>query len=83
MPKEDVEKYYDENYARVKYIAMELKDADGNSLDDDGKAEIKAMADDYVERANNGENFDDLSLNTANIRLNLLQLMKQMLLKQL
>ncbi|HBN11211.1 MAG TPA: hypothetical protein DIW26_10395 [Ruminococcus sp.] len=60
VPKEDVEKYYDENYARVKYIAMELKDADGNSLDDDGKAEIKAMADDYVERANNGENFDDL-----------------------
>jgi len=60
VPEEDVEKYYDENYARVKYIAMELKDADGNSLDDDGKAEIKAMADDYVERANKGENFDDL-----------------------
>ena len=60
VQKEDIEKYYDENYARVKYIAMELKDADGNALDDDGKAEIKAMADDYVERANKGEDFDDL-----------------------
>lgn len=60
VAEDEIKTYYDENYARVKYIAMNLTNADGTALDDDGKAEIKAMADDYVERANKGEDFDTL-----------------------
>ncbi|MGN0606071.1 MAG: hypothetical protein ACI4JM_06085 [Oscillospiraceae bacterium] len=55
-----VKDYYDENYARVKYITLSLNDTDGNALDDDTKAERKKMAEEFVERANKGENFDSL-----------------------
>lgn len=60
VPIDDVKSYYNENYARVKYIAMNLKDAEGNALDDEAKAERKKMAENYVERANKGEDFDSL-----------------------
>lgn len=58
--KDDIKNYYFENYARVKFIEMNLTDSDGNSLDDDAKAERKELAEEYIDRANDGENFDDL-----------------------
>lgn len=42
--------YYKDNHLRVKFISMPLKDGEGNLLKADGKAEIKAMADDYLAR---------------------------------
>lgn len=36
------------NNARVKYVALDLHDADGNDLDEAGKAEIKKLADEYL-----------------------------------
>ena len=45
-----MKKFYAENYLRVKYIQMPLKDGEGNLLKSEGKAEIKAMADDFMAR---------------------------------
>lgn len=60
VPIDDVKKYYDENYARTEYLSISLKDADGNAYDDDTKAELKELAEEYVERINDGEDFSDI-----------------------
>ena len=49
--------YYVDNHLRVKYIEMPLKDGEGNLLKADGKAEIEAMAEDYLARL--GKKADD------------------------
>ncbi len=48
------------NYAKINYIEMPLKDGEGNLLKSDGKAEMLEMANSYIDRAKNGENFDVL-----------------------
>ncbi len=48
---EQLKEHYTENNARVRYIDMDLHDAEGNDLDAEGKKEIKAMADDFLKRA--------------------------------
>lgn len=58
---DEIKTYLDENYAMINYIAMELKDGSGNLLKSDGKAEMMTMAEDYVERYKNGEDFDALN----------------------
>lgn len=58
IPEEEVRNYLKENYARIKYIEMPLKDGEGNILKSDGKADIKTMAEEYIERAKNGESFE-------------------------
>ena len=57
----DIKDYLNKNFARIKYIDMPLKDGEGNLLKSDGKAEIKAMAEEYIERMKNGEAFEDIS----------------------
>ncbi len=61
IPEADIKAYLNENFARIKYIDMPLKDGEGNLLKSDGKAEIKAMAEGYIERMKNGEAFEDIS----------------------
>lgn len=56
VDEQELKDYYEKNNARVKYICLNSKDADGNFMD----TEMKSMANDFVERANKGENFDDL-----------------------
>ncbi len=46
--------------ALVKYVQMPMKDASGNKLKTEGKAELKKTAEKYVERLNKGEKIDDL-----------------------
>ncbi|MCH5192848.1 MAG: hypothetical protein J1F11_02730 [Oscillospiraceae bacterium] len=58
---DEIKDYLKENYARIKYIRMELKDGEGNILKTDGKAEIKEMAEGYIERAKGGESFEKIS----------------------
>lgn len=58
---DEIKAYLDENYAMINYIAMELKDGSGNLLKSDGKAEMMSMAESYVERYKNGEDFDALN----------------------
>ena len=57
----DIKTYLNENYARIKYIDMPLKDGEGNLLKSEDKADIKAMAEGYIERMKNGETFEDIS----------------------
>jgi hypothetical protein len=57
---EDIKKYLLDNYARIDYISMELRDGEGNLLKSEGKAERKAMAEEYIKRAEAGEDFDSL-----------------------
>ena len=48
VKEDELKEYYLENNARVKYVALDLHDTDGNELDDAGKKEMKQMADDYL-----------------------------------
>ena len=57
----DIKNYLTDNFARIKYIDMPLKDGEGNLLKSEDKAEIKAMAEEYIERMKNGEAFEDIS----------------------
>lgn len=61
VPDEDIRAYLRDNYALINYIQMNLVDGEGNLLKSDGKAERMEMAKDYVERAKNGEDFDELN----------------------
>ncbi len=61
VSEDDIKAYLNDNFARIKYIDMPLKDGEGNLLKSEGKAEIKAMADEYIERMKNGEAFEDIS----------------------
>ncbi len=60
VPEEDIKNYLTENYARIKYIEMTLKDAEGNVLKSEDKEYVKKMADEYIERLKGGESFDTI-----------------------
>ena len=60
VAEDDIKAHLLDNYARVKYIALNLKDAEGNLLKSEGKAEVMKMAEDYLARAQSGESFDAL-----------------------
>jgi hypothetical protein len=55
-----IKTYLRENYTRIDYIPMVLKDGEGNLLKSDGKAAQMTMAEDFVKRAEAGEDFDSL-----------------------
>ncbi len=58
---DEIKAYLDENYSMINYIDMELRDGEGNLLKSEGKAEIRAMAEEYIERYKGGEDFDALN----------------------
>lgn len=58
---DEIKNYITDNYARIKYIEMSLKDGEGNLLKSEGKEELKKMAEEYIERMKNGESFDVIS----------------------
>lgn len=49
VTEDDLQEYYIENNARVRYIAFELTDGNGDELDDDGKEEMLEMIGEYLE----------------------------------
>ncbi len=59
VSQDEINKYYNENNARVKYIAIQLKDGEGNLFKSADKEKAMEMAKDYQSRATT-ENFDDL-----------------------
>ena len=61
VSEEEIKSYLQDNYARIKYIEMPLKDGEGNILKSDEKADILTMAEEYISRAENGESFDVIS----------------------
>lgn len=59
LAEDDMKAYYDENYARVKWIAVNLTDEAGNVLEGNDRSEALALAEDYEKRAT-PENMDEL-----------------------
>lgn len=52
VSEDEIVSYLTENNARIKYISMPLKDGEGNLLKSDGNAELKTMAEGYIDRLN-------------------------------
>lgn len=55
---DELKQYLSDNNARINYMMIELKDKEGNLLKSEGKAEMTAKAEEYIERAKNGEDFN-------------------------
>jgi len=58
---DELKTYLDENYAMINYIEVELRDGEGNLLKSDGKDERRELEQEYIDRYNNGEDFDLLN----------------------
>ena len=58
---DELRTYLRENYAKTNYIKFDLVDFEGTALDDAAKAERRAEAEGYLERAKNGEDMNTLS----------------------
>ena len=54
---DELKDYFDENFARVKYISISLTDEEGESLSDDDKKALRRKAEEYVKQIN-GEKSD-------------------------
>lgn len=52
MSEDELKDYYNDNYARVKYIKIDLKDSDGNLLKGDDKNELIKLANSYADKVN-------------------------------
>lgn len=48
VTEDGLKEFYEENNARVQYIQFDLKDGNGDDLDDAGKADMKKMVEDYL-----------------------------------
>ena len=49
---EELKDYFDENFARVKYLEISLTDDEGNELGEDEQRELRKMAEKYVKQIN-------------------------------
>lgn len=57
---EDLMAHFESDYALVKTITFSTLNSDGEAMSSEEKAEVETKAKSYVERANKGENMDDL-----------------------
>lgn len=57
---DQLREHYTENNARVRYIDMDLHDAEGNDLDEEGKKELKDMAEDFLKRAKDADDITEM-----------------------
>lgn len=58
--REEMKKYYDEYYTKVKHIFLSTKDDQENDLTIPGKKEVGDKAEKVLKRAQSGENFEKL-----------------------
>ncbi|MDD6279083.1 MAG: hypothetical protein ACI4JE_03145 [Ruminococcus sp.] len=49
---DELKEYFDENFARVKYIKLSTNDSEGNALDEDDKHELEQKAEEYAKEIN-------------------------------
>lgn len=52
MSEDDLKDYFNDNYARVEYITIDLKDSEGNLLKGNDKKELIRLAEDYAKEVN-------------------------------
>jgi hypothetical protein len=60
VTEQQLKDYYIDNYARIKYIKVDLKDGSGNLLEGNDKEDRIKMAEEYLQRLKDGESIDDL-----------------------
>lgn len=48
----ELKDYFDENFARVEYVTISLKDPEGNALSEDDARKVRKMAEDYAAQVN-------------------------------
>ena len=48
----ELKDYFDENFARVEYVTISLKDSEGNALSEDDARKVRKMAEDYAAQVN-------------------------------
>ena len=60
IPDEDLMAHYEGNYAEFKMISFSKTDSSGETLDDEAMAELEDTANSYLQRAQDGEDFDAL-----------------------
>lgn len=49
---DELKEYFDENFARVKYVKLSTLDTDGEKMDDDAKHKLKQKAEAYAKEVN-------------------------------
>ncbi len=49
---EELKDYFDDNFARIKYVSISLTDSEGNALTEDEQRERRKMAEKYAEQVN-------------------------------
>lgn len=49
---EELKKFFDENFARIKYVSISLKDQEGNKVSPTKERELRKLADSYAEQVN-------------------------------
>lgn len=49
---EELKDYFDDNFARVKYVSISLKDSEGNELGEDEQRKLRSMAESYAKQVN-------------------------------
>ncbi len=59
MSEEELKDYFDDNFARVKYVSMSYLDPDGNEMDEAGKKEVRDLAEDYADEINSKSSVED------------------------
>ena len=57
---EIIKSYFEEEYARIKYMTFNFVESADDAIDATVKSEQLALAQSYLDRANAGEDFDDL-----------------------
>lgn len=57
---EIIQSYFEEEYARIKYMTFNFVESADDAIDATVKSEQLALAQSYLDRANAGEDFDDL-----------------------
>ncbi len=59
MSEEELQNYFDDNFARVKYVKMSLLDSDGEKLEESDIRDIEKLAEDYAKRVNSESDIMD------------------------
>ncbi len=52
MSEDELKDYFNDNYARVEYLTIDLKDAEGNLLKGNDKKKLVKLAEDYAKKVN-------------------------------
>lgn len=62
----ELKKYFNDNYARIQYIPVQLKTGSGEDMNDEQKAEAYKVAEDCAEKIKSGTEFYKVYLKYAN-----------------